>query len=362
MKRAITSHQHSLELQFPHTLDIMASAARKGRRGSRDGEGVMDGDRDDITNAVLEEQSSSNVKQFQFDPLFQNHADQQQTGVPSTYNHPNLSTETSTLLSEPLLFYLAAVPYHAIYCTNKKNNKEDWTQRDPYWKAVADFLTTGTETGTEIHSKQKQIQEKNNFFNGKLTEVYESNDQFSKALQNNMGLDFLVPASHPQSGPSRVHPASLSYLQRATFLKTDFDISGSEPKDIIVPYYVSDHDNKKGEGPGPVPDESSLHRSSCWNSENKKNSTVSSYVLYNRSLLLFFSGSDNPYGGYRTLFHQQLQLLYKVYICICILIPTYVYTFIYMYGGYRAMSHQHLQLLYKVYTYIRTHICICMYT
>jgi hypothetical protein len=40
-KRAITSHQHSLELQFPYTLNVMA-AVRKEKRGARDGEGDND--------------------------------------------------------------------------------------------------------------------------------------------------------------------------------------------------------------------------------------------------------------------------------------------------------------------------------
>jgi Flp pilus assembly protein TadB len=39
IKRAITSHQHSLELQIPNTLKLMATT-RKDKRGSRDGEGM----------------------------------------------------------------------------------------------------------------------------------------------------------------------------------------------------------------------------------------------------------------------------------------------------------------------------------
>jgi hypothetical protein len=138
-------------------------------------------------------------------------------------------------------------------------------------------------------------------------------------------------------GPSRIHPASVSYLQRATCLKTDFDISGSEPKDIIVPYYISDHENRisgsgvsgsgvsgsgvSGSGP---PDELSDHRTSCWGVKRD----ILSSIVYNRSLLLFFSGSDNPQGGYRSIFHQQIQRLYKVNINI---LYVYMYICIYMY-------------------------------
>jgi hypothetical protein len=164
-------------------------------------------------------------------------------------------------------------------------------------------------------------------------------------------------------GPSRIHPASVSYLQRATFLKTDFDISGSEPKDIIVPYYISDNENRQSgpgvsgsvvsgsgvsgsgvsgsglSGTGP-PDELSDHRTSCWGVKRD----ILSSIVYNRSLLTFFSGSDNPQRGYRMIFHQQLQRLYKVNIHVL-----YVCVHIYMYVCMYIYVH--------VYIYINLHYC-----
>jgi hypothetical protein len=40
--------------------------------------------------------------------------------VTSTQNQLNHSTKT---ILEPLFYYVAALPYHVIYCTDKKNNK-----------------------------------------------------------------------------------------------------------------------------------------------------------------------------------------------------------------------------------------------
>ena len=147
----------------------------------------------------------------------------------------------------PLLYYIESYPYHAIHCTPKKNRKEDWTKRDPYWLGVATYL-------------------------------YE----YVPEYRLNLGQDFLTISSHPLSGPYRVHPYRLNYLHRITFLRTDYDISGSSPKDIIIPYYT--------------PDTAS--------SSSSAHSTVSSsHASY--KYLLFFSGADHPSDGYRSLFIKQ---------------------------------------------------------
>ena len=147
----------------------------------------------------------------------------------------------------PLFYYIEAYPYHAIYCTPKKNRKEDWTKRDPYWLSVANYL-------------------------------YE----YVPEYRLNLGQDFITTASHPLSGPYRIHPYRLNYLHRITFLRTDYDISGSSPKDIIIPYYT----------PDTSPSSSSAYAT-----------VTSSHASY--KYLLFFSGADHPTDGYRTLFIKQ---------------------------------------------------------
>lgn len=154
-KPSLLNHQHSLEIRFPSILkDMAASAASK--------------------------KTTSHNKRM-LNPLWHD-------------NDENNSDK------KPLFYYLESYVYHAIYCTNKKNYKEDWTQRDPYWLEVSKYITETVQ------------------------------------WKENNGIDFLISSSHPQSGPTKIHPASLSYLLRASFLRTDFDASGSNPKDIIVPY------------------------------------------------------------------------------------------------------------------------------
>ena len=87
---------------------------------------------------------------------------------------------------------------------------------------------------------------------------------------SNMGTDFISPASHPMSGPMKVHPTSLGQFLRQTFLRTDFDFTGHTPKDIIIPYYIS------------------------------PTFPTQSHTI-NRTLL-FFAGGDNPPGGLRSEF------------------------------------------------------------
>lgn len=49
-------------------------------------------------------------------------------------------TGEATNQHRPLFYYIESYAYHAIYCTNKKNGKEDWSRRDPYWKKVGEYL------------------------------------------------------------------------------------------------------------------------------------------------------------------------------------------------------------------------------
>lgn len=157
-------------------------------------------------------------------------------------------------VAEPLFYYVEALPYHVVYCTRKCDQKEDWSGRDAYWTRVAQHIV--------------------------------GNASFMK----HMGKDYILPASHPQLGPGKIHPSSLSYLLRASFLKTDFDISGGFPKDVIIPYYVPlDTDNDT---------DTDTDGSWCRNVSGNRPA---------RPRLLFFAGSDNPRGGYRSLFLHRLE-------------------------------------------------------
>lgn len=153
----------------------------------------------------------------------------------------------------PLFFYLEAYPYHSVYCTPKSNNKdphssrEDWTRRDPYWTAVADYLTAIPEWTTSL------------------------------------GVDFIAPASHPQLKPSRRHPFKTNYLQRMSFLCTDFDVAGYAPKDIIVPYLTEPQTSLQG---------------------GALKATGAS-----REFLLYFAGNDNPKQGLRSLLQSHINAL-----------------------------------------------------
>lgn len=255
-KKAITSHPHSLELQFPKTLTAMSVSSLRNDVVPVSSTGGETGDKG--IGSVL---TGVPKDRFTFNPLWTEHG--------------------ALNSSEPLFYYVAALPYHVIYCTNKKNNKEDWTGRDSYWKNVADYLLS-FDVGNEKTGK--------NYI-----------ERSPGMLLNNMGLDIFLPASHPQSAPSRIHPFSISYLQRASFLKTDFDISGSDEKDVIVPYYIRD--------PGSTisGDENSDRFHSFCGSTFKEETAELLIPEFQRNVLLLFAGGDNPKQGYRSLFLKKLK-------------------------------------------------------
>jgi len=147
-----------------------------------------------------------------------------------------LHNSNSSTTIPPLFYYVEAFPYHAVYCTTKSNNKDPRSSREDW---------------TQRDPYWAQVAEH-------LVSMPE--------WGQNMGLDFFAPASHPQLKPSRRHPYATNYLQRLSFLSTDLDVAGSLPKDIIVPY-LAEH--------------VSTTRASA-------------------SLLLFFSGGDNPRLGLRS--------------------------------------------------------------
>ena len=260
-KKAIKSHPHSIELHFPTELRLMARSNVKNiKSGAKDGDEIRDGERDYEKGSIItsERHHRKNLSSILIWRMFEGQV------------HPR------NFLMQPLFYYLEALPYHAIYCNKKSLDREDWAARDPYWKSVANYILMGSDNGAEMKGEH----------------LYHPRDDFMQ----NVGLDFLIPASHPQSGPSCIHPSSLSYLLRATYLKTDFDIAGSEPKDIVVPYYTVDN------GPAAVDEDLS------WCSRHNK-SEFTLLKKRDRTNLLFFAGSDNPKKGYRSLFLRQLNIL-----------------------------------------------------
>lgn len=256
-KQAISSHPHSLELHFPRTLIAMTSIGRNGilNGNASTGRSMRAG----VSKHVAKSFRSGGTS-FHFSPLWT-----PDFNAPSKHN----------LTRDPLFYYVAALPYHVIYCTNKKNDKEEWSGRDPYWKLVAHHLLADKNSDSRGHQK------------------YFPKEDFLR----NMGSDFLIPASHPQSGPSRIHPYSISYLLRATFLKTDLDISGTE-KDIVVPYFT-----KYDAAASPLDEKSPQYAKWC------EALTENALPPVTRPVLLFFAGGDNPIEGFRTLFLQQILAL-----------------------------------------------------
>ena len=261
VRAPLDDHPHSLELQFPSILREISESARTGI-GS---------------GGVTNNRSNS------FDPLWR------------TRQPPTASTASDSDDTSPLFYYVAALPYHVVYCTNKKYNKEDWTGRDAYWTKVADQLVS---TSTATSASTSTAPHPPTTINSPNPAVPTART-IAAAFIRNMGADFVLPASHPQLGPSRIHPSSLSYLHRASFLRTDFDVAGSSPKDVVVPYFLPE-DNASGAVAWPDCASNSVGKSSSSSSSNSARSARD-------QTLLFFAGSDNPQDGYRSLFLRQLR-------------------------------------------------------
>jgi hypothetical protein len=198
-KPSVVQHQHALEVTFPKMLRDMSHAASVGKAGF-------------------------------LDPVF-------------------VASNNATTGSA-LFYYVEGLPYHAVYCTSKSNNKdkfssrEDWTYRDPYWSAVGRHLLT------------------------------------LPSWSENMGIDFLAPASHPQMKPSRRHPFEVNYLQRLTFLSTDLDVAGYSPKDLVVPYLTE-----------------------------REVASMTKAKTKEPKFLLFFVGGDNPKRGLRSKLAERFEAL-----------------------------------------------------
>mmetsp|Transcript_21113 Transcript_21113/g.29043 ORF Transcript_21113/g.29043 Transcript_21113/m.29043 type:complete len:522 (-) Transcript_21113:41-1606(-) len=143
--------------------------------------------------------------------------------------------QSNSAFSHPLFYYIHMFPYFVVYCTRKSRDKENWEAGLHYTVDVANTVVKSTEWSL------------------------------------NSGLDFLSPASHPKSGPLNIHDNVLKTFTRHTFMRTDFDLMGYAPKDIVVPYYIP-------------------------------SSSLSQLPQEPKRLLLFFAGGDNPPGGLRSEF------------------------------------------------------------
>ena len=274
VKKAIISHPHSIELHFPAILTAMSkhasnqhsSAGVQGVYGEGLGNTVHNDSSDSMNRSL-----AADTGGFHLDPLWR------------ITDSQSRESADERLASDPLFFYVAALPYHTIYCSNRGNLDEYWEDRDPYWKSVAEYLLAD--------DNQQNVSDKTS--------------TLRNIFMQNMGSDFFLPASHPLSGPSLILPHTMSYMKHASFLKTDFDISGSFMKDIIVPYYTLDTVAVL-----PADERFGLHARKCRRGSSivpltpPKNPSISK-----RPTLMFFAGSDNPPGGFRSLFLQNLRVV-----------------------------------------------------
>jgi len=143
---AIHTHQHSLELRFPRGLREMS------RRSAQ-----------------------NNLSTEPFRPLHSAHDTRQ-----------------------ALFTYVPALPYHAVYCTPKHNNKvskdyEDWGAAEAYWTLCEKFIRKSRSTTGHL----------------------------------------LLPASHPRLLPK----SRAGVFSNASFLSADLDYGGRRHLDLVVPYF-----------------------------------------------------------------------------------------------------------------------------
>lgn len=126
----------------------------------------------------------------------------QMQAIARKHNKPQFDFLYENTTTEPLFYFLQSYQYYIVYCSYDKRNKESWVTSDRYINKLATYTIN------------------------------------TKDFKRNAGLDFMVPASHPKSGPMGAKYTDQGIYQRQAFLRTDMDWNGYTPKDIIVPYYV----------------------------------------------------------------------------------------------------------------------------
>jgi hypothetical protein len=170
---------------------------------------------------------------------------------------------------EPLFYFLQSFQYYVVHCSYNSRGKESWDKGVQYLAELSNYVV-------------KQ----------------------SPEFQRNLGVDFLVPASHPKSGPFGVKTHIISAYQRQTFLRTDLDFNGNTPRDIIVPYYVPRRSGQHNNSIAGIKDITHLH-------SQKPTDTTGAITNDPRKLLLFFAGGKNPPGGLREQLEAQFAKLQK---------------------------------------------------
>ena len=148
-----------------------------------------------------------------------------------------------------MFYYLNSIFYTVVYCTHTSTHREDWKSGLEYWKEIAAYITK--------------------------TELW----------KQNKGIDFLVSASHPKSGPNIFDPTTINDFIRITFLRTDYDFTGNSPKDVIVPYFAVPYNQE-------------------FLQHIRNTSTTSSHSTAQPTIV--FLGGDNPHGGLRHTMEKQL--------------------------------------------------------
>jgi hypothetical protein len=170
---------------------------------------------------------------------------------------------------EPLFYFLQSFQYYVVHCSYNSRGKESWDKGMQYLAELSNYVV-----------------------------------KHSPEFQRNLGVDFLVPASHPKSGPFGVKTHIISAYQRQTFLRTDLDFNGNTPRDIIVPYYVPWRSVQFNDSIAGIKD--ATHMSS-----QKPTDITGAITNDPRKLLLFFAGGKNPPGGLREQLEAQFAQLQK---------------------------------------------------
>ncbi len=282
-KPSLFYNQHSLELRFPSVLNLMSEVSEKYKHAPGNGYFDIQWNDNRTYTASTDGQNHKSVTTDNSHKLLDEH-------------------DTSRVFDEPVFFYLQSFVYYIVYCSYKPRGKENWKKGAAYLEEIAEHVVSTPDWET------------------------------------NKGVDFLSPASHPKSGPMNVHPASLNFFLRQSFLRTDFDFTGNRPKDIVVPYYVEytqdperyfnnatsgGRINKHGLKPLEAirnRQEKLRMRTRGWGStltDSLSTVAVDSEASANRELigdsvtkstLILFVGSRNPLHGLREEFEQAFQL------------------------------------------------------
>lgn len=253
--------QHSLEMRFPKVLKEMHWIAQSNSNSSS-----------------LSSSSTFSPEHTEYGLLWQNHPNVSQSPT-------SQSAFQSKAFEKPLFYYLQSYLYYVVFHTYKRSGTENWDAGEKYLMEIGKHITTK-----------------------------------SQEWHENMGLDFISPASHPKSGPLRVHPTPVHYFNRQTFLRTDFDFTGFTPKDIIVPYYVpqdlsASHyasttsniatsffewlsGGVSNTMPLPTPEQDFNLRGTSRGQSTSMDAPRTS---------IFFSGGSNPPGGIRDKFQAEFQ-------------------------------------------------------